>query len=252
MDENARLQMLYSYRSRLEEMSGYSAKTMELHDACLQRIGREIEGLESQADTWQNKIDEAVSVKALDSLRDDLIRLADRYQETVFAPKLEDARKRASDLREFFGALEEIRTVGRSGNFASPAEAEQHLKKLDALADKFGAIVAPQLQLVIEETRQTIERRVQENSQKAVTWLREREEEYRTGQSPVRIKEKLTRAPAFLPSEAQAELQSLNDQVQMRIDQDAIARIELQFRQIVDRKQREECLRRLELVLQEA
>lgn len=251
MDENARLQALYGHRTRLEGMNGYSVKTMELRDARLQRIQKEIERLESQADTWQNKLDEVASLKALDNLRDDLIRLTDRYQDTVFAPKLEAACARANNLREFLSALEEIRAGTRNRAFASPAEAEQSLKRLDTLADKFSAIVVPQQQLVIEEMRQAIEQRVQEDSRKAVAWLREREVEYRTGQSPVQIKEKLLRPPAFLPREAQTDLQSLNNQVQMRIDQDAVARIEDQFRRIADRKQREECLRRLELVLQE-
>lgn len=251
MDENTRLQLLYSYRARLDEMSGYSAITMELRENRLQRIQKEIERLESQSDTWQNKLDESVNVKSLDSLRDDLLRLTDRYQGTVFAPKLDAARMRAGDLRGFLSALEEIRAVTRNETFASPAEAEQNLKKLDGLADKFGATIAPQQRLLVENMRQAIEQRVQESSKEAVAWLRECEVEYRTGQSPVRIKEKLTRPPAFLPIEVREELLSLNDQVQMCIDQDSVARIEQQFRQIVDRKQREECLRRLELVLQE-
>ncbi len=251
MDENARLQSLYSYRTRLEAMNGYSAKTMELRNARLQRISREIEQLESQADAWQTQIEPVISVKALDDLRDALLRLADRYQETVYAPKLEAAQKRINDLRELLGELEGIHKATQNGAYASPAEADQQLRTLAALTDKFGAVVAPKQRAMVEKMQQTIERHVQEKRSQALEWLHRFEEEYRTGQSPVRIKEKLAHPPAFLPAEAKSDLQRLTEQVQMRIDQDAVARIELEFRQIVDRKQREECLRRLELVMQE-
>lgn len=251
MDQRARLQSLYVYRSRLEALNGYSPKTMELRTARLQQISKEIEQLESQADAWQSQIEEVASVNNLDSLRDALIRLADRYHETVYAPKLEAAHKRITDLREFLGALERIRKATQSGAFASPAEAEQHLQALGALADRFAAIITPKQRAMIEETQHSIEQRVQENRQRAIDWLRRLEEEYRTTQSPVHIKEKLARPPAFLPAEANRDLQKLIEQVQMRIDQDAVARIELEFRQIVDRRQRAECLRRLEQVMQE-
>jgi hypothetical protein len=252
MDENARLKSLYNYRTRLEAVNGYSAKTMDLRNARLQRISKAIEQLESQVDTWQTQIETVASVKALDGLRDALLRQADRYQETVYAPKLEAAQKRMNDLREFLGELEEIRKAIQSNAFASPAEAERQLQTLAALAEKFGAIAAPKQRAMVEELQQTIAQHVQEKRSQALEWLRRLEEEHRTSQSPVRIKEKLAHPPAFLPAEARSDLQRLSEQVQMRIDQDAVARIELEFRQIVDRKQREECLRRLELVMQES
>lgn len=251
MDENARLQTLYAHRARLEEMTGYSPKTMEQRDTRLQRIRQEIERLEIQAESWQSKLNEAVSLKALDGLRDDLLRLADRYQETVFAAKLEAARARAEELRAFYREVEGIRTAAQRGTLSTPAETVRHLQNLDQLADKFAGTIGAQQQALVEETRQAIEKRMQENNQKAVAWLREREAEYRAGQSPVQLKQKLAQPPAFLPEEAQSDLQELSNQVQERIDQDTIARIEQQFRQIADRTQREECLRRLALVMQE-
>lgn len=251
MDENARLQLLYDYRSRLEGMQGYSAKTMEIRNARLQRINKAIEQLESQVDTWQPQIEAVDSVKALDSLRDALLRLADRYQETVYAPKLEAVQKRMNDLREFLGELEGIHKATPNGAYASPAETDQQLRTLAALTDKFGAVVAPKQRAMVEKMQQTIEQDVQEKQRRALGWLRSREEEYRTGQSPVHIMEKLAQPPAFLPPEARSDLQRLTEQVQMRLDQDAVAHIELEFRKIVDREQREECLRRLERIMQE-
>ena len=57
--------------------------------------------------------------------------------------------------------------------------------------------------------------------------------------------------PAFLASADLSEWQALQHRVQEQLDGDIIAQIEDKFRQIASRRQREECLLRLQKSIQE-
>lgn len=79
-------------------------------------------------------------------------------------------------------------------------------------------------------------------------WLAGLEQQWQNGISPAAIKLKLEQTPPFLRQEAQTRLARLTGTIQARLDKDAIAKIEMQFRQIADAGHRQQCLERLSQV----
>ena len=75
-------------------------------------------------------------------------------------------------------------------------------------------------------------------------------EEFNSG-SVSKIIELIKNPHPFLPETDKPKLTELQKQIQQRLDEDVITRIETQFRQINDREKRSQCLRQLQKIIDE-
>ena len=111
--------------------------------------------------------------------------------------------------------------------------------------------MAAEHQLLVDKAKASVEKRVSDEQQAAIAWLRGCREEAQRGDDVARLMQKLSRPPAFLPAEAQPDLAQLRSVAQERIDNDAILKIEAAFREIADPQRQKECLQRLARLLEE-
>ena len=98
---------------------------------------------------------------------------------------------------------------------------------------------------VVSEFRRQINQAEADQSREAVVWLDRLEREFRNSAEPVKLSRSLDKVPDFLPDGERFRLEELRTRVQLRIDEDMIAKIEQLFRNISDIDRRRLCLQRL-------
>ena len=247
MERSASLQVLYGFRSQLRQMKGFSDQTMHLRDEKLKGIEEEIAHLEKMGQELSEAVDRLDSIETVREWNSSCLRVQRRYVGTPYYEALGAAESRAQELQAFFQELHAIQTMP----FKTSQDAGQKMSRLARLQEQVAGQLSPVQQALITDVDRDFKRRVNSRISEADRWLMTLEQEWQKGASPVTIMPKLGQPPSFLKPEARSKLEKLAKDVQQKLDEDAIATIEMKFREITDAGRRKRCLARLSQVEEE-
>lgn len=244
MESSASLQVLYSYLDQLQKMKGYSKVTMGMRDEKLKVIQDEITHLEQMGQELPEAVGRLHSTNAVWEWRRSCLRLQERFVGTPYYEKLAAAEARTMALRDFFQELESIRAM----SFKTPQEAQQIRTRLTNLLNENTNHLSVEQQALVSQLDRALTHQISSRINQADQWLVSLEQEWRSNPEPAVISLKIDQPPAFLKPESRSRLHQLKTAVQSKLDEDAIAAVEMKFRQITDADRRQKCLERLKQV----
>jgi len=246
MDTKAQLKTLYEYRQRLREMSGCSLDTLKLRDERLSLVEGEINQLETFAQGLQSAAGNLNTVQDIRQWQQQFLRQIDRFQETSYQKDLESANELVGRIQTL---IEEVETFTRRvpANFQ---EASSMVRGLDQILERAEPWAGSAQKQLIINARQAVDQYVRQKMSEAHQWYLALEVDFGKG-AIVQVAEKLKSQPSFLPETDKSKLADLVDRLQRRMDEDVIMRIEAQFRQITDRTLRQQCIDRLNQIMDE-
>jgi hypothetical protein len=248
MTVDAGLAKLRDYRQRLQEIHLISPEFKQVRDRKQDTIRGEIVRLEEFA---ADIIDRAHSADLtnVQQIQKEIIRLQSRYQGTEHEQTIGQALDYLETLQQFRAELNSVRQL----SLISREDVQTAERKLGQITSDFEQKLSPHHLQELTSTRRELEHRIQQEQERAVTWLEERERE--ASQPNVALsdlQQHLQHPPAFFPADCQACLITLRGRVQERLDQDQIAQIEQLFQSLGTSEKRKECLNRLlQLVAEE-
>jgi len=225
----------------LYHLSGYSEQVMALREQKMAQVNQEISQLVKRVQSLDTEIAAITNVRRAADLRDELLKISERYRDSAQQAIVEKAVGRLDRLREFLVEVEQLSHT----TVHSPEIASSTLVKLDGVHRKNQDILANGHPQLIANAQKRIAEQVRDGQQKALSWLRHCQTDAQRGHDIPHLIRKLDSPPAFLPEDATSELAQLRTELQERIDNDAIAKIEQIFRSIADPKRQEECLERM-------
>jgi len=248
MTADAGLAKLRDYRQRLQEMRLVSPDLKQVRDRKLDAVQREIDSLEKFAAAVTERV-HCVDLTSIQQIQKEIIRCQSRYQGAEHEQNIGQALDYLETLQQFRAELNSVKQLPpKSREDVQAAE-----KKLEQITSDFEQRLCPHHLQELTATSRELERRSQQEQERAVQWLEECERE--ASQPDVSlsdIQQKLQRPSAFLPADCQARLITLRVRVQERLDQDQIAQIEQLFQSLGTSEKRKECLNRLlQLVTEE-
>jgi hypothetical protein len=247
MDAKSNLQTLYQYRERLKHITNTSTATTTLRNERLRLIEQEISNLE----LFSKQLIEAVErIDTLDSISDwhrNYYRNYDRYLGTPLQTELDRVEEHVQTLQEFF---QSINTISKRSP-TSPQEAFGLIKGLEDLQNSFKYQLSEYQLGVLEKAKQKVEHFVLSETQTAKSWYQNVIYQYKQGTSLWAIKDSLQIPPAFLLGDEKANIESLRQEVEQKLELDIVSSIEIKFREIKDPTKRRLCLEKLQKILDE-
>lgn len=241
MTVDAGLAKLYDYLQRLQDMQLVSPDVRQVRDKKLERIWREIDDLENFAADIMGRVHSA-DLTSTQRIQREIIRCQSRYQGREHEQIIGQALDYLETLQQFRSELNSVSQLRLT--VLEDFQAAQ--KTLEQIASDFKQRLSPQHLQELTSTGHELEQRIQQEHERAVQWLEEREREAsQPGASLSAIQQRLQRAPAFLPTDCQTRLDTLRTRVQEGLDQDYMAQIESLFLSLGTPEKRKECLNRL-------
>jgi len=241
------LNYLKDTAKRLEQMEEYSPEILALRDQKLEYLTHTIAELEGQVQQIQLEIDAANSDHKADLLRDRLLKISARFQDSHYQAIIQTTLERLSALREFFQEIKQL----QGQLIQTPNDVDTMLQKCTAIQTQYANVLTPAQIIVTNQLKQSICNQSTTKQTEAMAWLQSCADEFRRGMNISRVAEKLSSPPIFLPNNAMSELDRLRTGVQECIDNDALLQVEKAFRTIAERKRQEECLQRLTQIMDE-
>jgi hypothetical protein len=219
-------------------------------DARLRDVEKAIQAVHQQVDRAAQALDAVVNPGQLQNQRDELIKLRQRCEETPLEAVVSQQIERADALQHFLEQLEkELKP-----QVESPTASHEQVKRLEQLGQ--GLTLSANQQALLADRKEQVTKAAKSQREKSQSWLEVQKQAYQKNESVTELIRRLDSPPAnilaFLsPTEIQ-QLTTLRQQVQQRIDADALTAIETRFRQIQDRRLQEQCLQTLQQILETA
>jgi Asp-tRNA(Asn)/Glu-tRNA(Gln) amidotransferase C subunit len=220
---------------------------MDLRDQSLKEITAEIFQLEQMSNGLTTSIENIDSKITASEWQTTYLRNISRFEGSPVQPELDKAYETVNQIQGFLDELQEIDQYPVN-NLTNAAEA---MNKLDNLKIKvqpwlqgkaFQKIVDAQLQL-----KTKVQRKISEAHQ----WLLEVQASFENGELLYKLVQEIGVEQPFLIPDDQGKLKLLKQNVKHKQEEDVLARIEIDFRQITDPILRQECLQRLQTILAE-
>jgi len=241
MTVDAGLAKLHDYCQRLQEMQLVSSDVRQVRDRKLDSIQREIHNLEKFAADIVGRVHSA-DLASSQQIQGEIVRRQSRYQGTEHEQNISQALGYLEMLQQFRANLNSVKQLRLRG-LEDVQAAQGSLKQITS--DFKQRLSSSHLEELASTDRE-LERRIQQEQERAVQWLEELEgEASRSDVSLSDMQQRLQRPPVFLPTEHQVRLETLRARVQERLDQDHIAQIECLFQSLGTPEKRKECLNRL-------
>ena len=248
MDPGARLVVLYGYREKLQTLQPASENARQLRGKHLETIAGRIAKLEQDVSRLMEDLESIDGLQALDIWRGRVHKIINQYEETPQKELLEQALRQSERLRLYFTGLERL----AKGQWSTPEEVDAVENELTQLENRYITEVSRSQYSLLASTRLSLQEYTKRQRQAAHVQLADLLAKERLGTSSAQLKARLEAPPAFLAGADLSEWQALQHRVQEQLDGDIIAQIEDKFRQIASRRQREECLIRLQKSIQES
>jgi hypothetical protein len=247
MDLSARLPTLNQYKARLQGLTSLSSATGNLRDEKLGAVTNRIAVLEQQAKDLCEKIRHVTSRPQLAKWQGELASVQALLSDTVYEGQLKDARGIASEVDGFLGELAtyDDRTI------SSPADAESLQNTLLDLRHKHEEVLGPEQAELVVAQQARIAAQVNQKRDQVVPLLVALEVQLLGGRPRTELVTAIRLMASFLPVPEQTRWLSAQRKMQEQLDSDVIARIEIEFRKIGDRRKRDECLSRLQQIAAE-
>lgn len=244
MRTDSSLAALYENRDYLANLSAQSDSTIELRDRKLADTNREIERLENEAKVLTAGVLSQRNQTALKLAYDQLMLIMNRY---IGSPLAESVAA-TKELMERYGRfLGDLASMNRRATVLQDEKAAQHLLgELDRLEDENKAWVGELQWDMVKQVRAQVETHVKTCRNEATQWVARVDAESRATGELFELLEQLQRPPAFLSEAQELQVRQLTKRVERRIDEDALTRIEQQFRLIRDPHLQQACIARLQ------
>lgn len=243
-----RLRPLLDGHATLQSLPSLPDVLVVERDARLREIEKAIASMEQEVARTSAALDAIVTRRQLDQQRDNLLALNQRCEGTPLETILAQSIQRADALRRFFEQLESERKL----QIDSPVSSHSQDMRLQQLAQEYAPYLSPQQKRLVSEKQEQLHKSVQEQRQKAQYWIAEQEQAYKRQESLTELDKRLTSPPimlAFLSPSERQPLEVLHRQVRQQIDADALIAIESRFRQISERRLQEQCIQKLQQIL---
>jgi len=247
MSRQMPLQTLRTFVKRLQEIKGFSQITMDLRDQSLNEIKAEILQLEQISNGLTASIVNIDSKKTANEWQTTYLRNISRFEGSPLQSELDKIHETVNQIQGFLDELQEIEQYPIT-NFESAAEAMNKFEILKIKAQPW--LRGKALQKIIDSQLQ-LKTQVQEKTSEAHQWLEKVQELCATNEPLYKIIQALGVKQPFLLPDDQEKLIQLKQNVKHKQEEDVVARIENDFRQIADPKLRQECLQRLQAILAE-
>jgi hypothetical protein len=200
-----------------------------------------LQSLEDFAEALPQKCTSVTSRHAVDKLRDEIMKQQARFVGSAYEELLADSLNQMDELRAFF---EEIDSLNRQTPQTQP-DVDRFYRRAEALANQYQGKLSEGHRQLLDAARQRIERHVSDSQDRARLWLARLHGDSQRNVNLTQTAQKLETPPPFFPEDLRESLKALQADVQVRIDNDAILKVEQAFRQIAGREKQEECLQRL-------
>lgn len=246
MTHQTNLKKLYEYQERLQAITGYSDETMRLRDERLKVIEGEIEQLGVFANQLCDSAPNLMDVQNVRDWRNHFQRLYARFEGTPFQNELDTANEQVTRLEELIIELDAISRKMPTSMF----EAKTTCDRLRLLKEKNESWISARHKQGIEQVANRLNAFVQQKIDETRMWCEKLEKQLQAGEVQ-KVLEALKAPPAFIYDTEKKRFEALQLQVQEYLDQDIVAKIEAQFRQIANPAIRQKCLERLSAITQE-
>ena len=232
--------------SRLNEMDPLT-DVEQLLTAKRNDLVQELTRLTDFANSFSDSLDQSIDHNTASKLRDEAMRLQNRYDESETKQIIESGVFRCDSLLTFFNDLERF----KNRKCASPEEFGEAVRGVQSKIDEASKHLSALQKKVAESIIQTLNNDLANQRQQAIQLL-ENLEHKRESEAAIKLQRDLERVNwSFLPPEAEKSLQELKNRIQSRIDGDESQQVELHFRKIRDKKLRQKCLDGLQLLIEE-
>lgn len=243
-----RLRPLLDGRATLQSLPPLPDALIVERETRLREIEKAIAAIEQEVARTNAALDAAVTRRQLDQQRDALLALKQRCEDTPAETTLVQSIQRADALRRFFEQLESE----RKPQIDSPTGSHSQDVRLQQLMQEYAPYLSPQQQRLVSEKQEQLHKSVQEQREKAQHWIAEQAQAYKHNESLTEMDKRLATPPsmlAFLSPGERQPLETLHRQVRQQIDADALIAIENRFRQISERRLQEQCIQKLQQIL---
>lgn len=247
MDRRMPLKTLKGYLERLGNIQDLSTATMHLRDQLQMEIADEISQLEQLADllmTGVNNIDSPDTARTWEST---YLRSYMRFEGTDLQEMLDTSHQKVEKTQGFFAKLNEIKQQPRN----DLRSMEDIICQLETLYAEVKPWLGENALQPLVQSLQQVQRQKTQRCEEAHQWLAKAESMLNQGETLVNVIRALQTPQPFLLAEDMQRLELLKQRVQQKQEEDAIARIEIEFRKIVEPSLRQECLRRLQAIAEE-
>lgn len=210
-------------------------------------VAQELTRLTVFANSFSDSLDKAVDHKTASQLRDEAIRLQNRYDDSEIKQLIEAGIFRCDSLLKFFNDCEKF----RNRIYVSPEEFGEAISGVKIGIDEASKHLSELQKQAAESIIQTLNNDLAHQRQRATEQLENLKHELED-ETVSKVQQGLEKTNwSFLPPAAAQSLQELKNHVQTRIDGDESQQVELHFRKIQDKKLQRKCLDSLQLLIEE-
>lgn len=243
------LAALYDQRDYLTTLIAYSDSTIKLRDRKLAEAEAEIRRLEREAESLAAGVLNHPDQRSLKTAYDRLMLISTRYEGSPLEDKIAATKNVMDRYGRFLGIVADINRNART--LQDEESAKALLADLTRLENENKEWLGEPQRRMLTQARERITTQLETKRQEAVDWFSQMQSKIKVNSNPVRLLEELQQPPAFLSVYEEQQRQSFLKQVERRIDEDELARIEQQFRRIRDPELRQACIARLQAIMRE-
>jgi hypothetical protein len=247
MTSKADLNKLIEYQKELKEMELESQELITLQQQRLSEINASIQELETFVDNVI-AVYQQVTYTEIETLYEHILKNSDRFDDTKYEEKLDQAIQYLRNLKSFFIALKEIQNLPLS-NLEDDSKIEEKIIEVTSLyGDKLSLKHLESLDCKRKEYKDRLQKKFAQ-TESEIYLLEKQFAELSSSQ----IKERISEYSPFISSEMSVKLENLRSNLVEKESKERLAKtenvigeIEYLFLSIEDIEKRKECITRLQ------
>lgn len=244
--KHSRLRHLLDDQASLQSLPELPENLTRERDKHLQEVEKAITTIYQQVRETAQSLETLTSRTQLEKQREKLLNWQQRCEDTELETMVAQYLEQAEALRQFFDELERERIL----RIDSLTTSNDQIKRIEQLGQRLQLSAAQKL--LISEQQDQVKKAARAQREKAQRWLANQEQANRNNHPVTDLVKQLENPPLsvsnYLTAAEQRQIADLRQQVQARIDADALTAIETRFRQIRDRRLQEQCLHTLQQI----
>lgn len=241
MTPKADLVVLYQYQDAIAQLNGSSSNFEKVKKKKLDEISTEILGLETFAKNVEKTAKE-ISPEDLRDFYESMIIREGRYSGSDHEKEFREVKKYIQVLQLYFEDLRSVTLLP----IRSQEDASEARERLEKIEKKYLSKVSKKHKSYLQDAKNKIDEKIQEEYEKAEKIIKEVERGIKTSKA-TDLRRKLETI-SFTNKSIASKIKEVSSKIEEKETQDVIGHIENLFKSIKDRKQREECIKRLQKV----
>lgn len=244
------LRQLLDGQTTLEALTDLPEDLSRERDAQLRDVEKAVNAIQQQVERADQSLNSVINPVQLQKQRDELINLRQRCEGTPLEALVNQHIDHANTLNHLLEQIEKE----RKPQVDTPAASQEQIERLEKLGREL-SLSESQLMLLTKQ-KEEVKKAARSQREKAQRWLASQEQAYQKDEPATALAKQLDSPPAnvyaFLTSSERQQLNALRQQIQQRIDGDALTVIETRFSEIKDRRLQELCLQKLQQIFDAA